>query len=189
MSTRSNIYLKLKDNTKGKTIKFDISKLPNGMRIEQPYPSPDLKIPTAAQYIGVYHHSDGYIGGVGKELLKNYKDYDAILNLLSMGDLSSMLDGVVSYRAWRNENAQPMLINKSSRVNKYDAEKCKWKKEKMIDESGNLIAEKALREEYAYLFDGEKWWVSYFKYDKENNTRDRTDWLDLEDEYAKLNNK
>ena len=58
MSTRSNIYLKLKDESKGQTIKFDFSKLPtaHGEPHELAFPIKDVTIPQDAEYIGVYHH-------------------------------------------------------------------------------------------------------------------------------------
>ena len=38
----------------------------------------------------VYCHSDGYVSGVGKMLVKDYQDDDKILNLIQRGDFSSL---------------------------------------------------------------------------------------------------
>jgi len=154
MSTRSNIYLKLKQETKGQTLKFNPELIKIGYKTE--YPIPDVDVPAAAKYIGIYHHWDGYLSGVGVELLKNYTDYDKILNLLMMGDMSSIIREVSSYRGWRNENTPPTFI-----------------------ESDNLDSREAKQEEYAYLFDGEQWLVTYEKYIEESDTFEYIDWIPL----------
>ena len=38
----------------------------------------------------VYCHYDGYLDGVGKTLLENYKDFESIMDLVSFGDMSSL---------------------------------------------------------------------------------------------------
>ena len=136
MATRSNIYLKLKDESKGQTLKFDINKLPGGNSPQNAheYPIKDVKIPENANYIGIYHHWDGYPEGVGATLKRDYTDYDKILNLLMMGDMSSINDGVTSYQGWRNEDTPPRFIK-----------------------SKTLPPRKAVQEEYAYLFKNGEW--------------------------------
>jgi hypothetical protein len=186
MSTRSNIYLKLKDESKGQTIKFDFSKLPtkNGEEhAELEFPIKDVTIPKDTLYMGVYHHWDGYLSGVGKTLLETYTDYDTILNLLCMGDLSTINGGVTSYQGWRNENVAPLFITKDTKVKhwKWDAKsQCsKVTEHKICDSKGNLKPKDAVREEYAYLFDGEKWWTSYFKYNEKTDKTTNTGWVEL----------
>ena len=189
MSTRSNIYLKLKDESKGKTIKFDITKLPQGTRGDGiKYPIKDVKIPKRAKYMGIYHHWDGYIsGGVGETLQTHYKDYDTILNLLMMGDISTINDGVECYQGWRNEDCPAVFFGKTMKIKRWDRKKNDWKDSRvqMEDENGNPDPKKLLREEYAYLFDGEKWWVSYYRYDDEKDDYIFTGWCDLAEELAK----
>jgi hypothetical protein len=191
MSTRSNIYLKLKDKSKGKTIKFNFSKLPRGngeRHAELEFPINDVTIPQDAEYIGVYHHWDGYITGVGKTLLESYTDYGTILNLLIMGDISTINGGVISYQGWRNEDTPPQFINKSTKFGHWiwnEEKQCgEVKKFEMCNAEGELDPKAAVCEEYAYLFDGKKWWVSYYTYDN-NDKRVDTGWLDLKEELAK----
>jgi outer membrane biogenesis lipoprotein LolB len=52
----------------------------------------------------------------------------------------------------------------------------------MTDKNGNLDSKKAICEEYAYLFDGEKWWVAYYRYNEKTDKYVHTGWLDLESE-------
>ena len=164
MSTRSNIYLKLKEESKGKTIKFELSKLPiahGEQHAELEFPIKDVTIPQDAEYIGIYHHWDGYITGVGETLLESYTDYDTILNMLIMGDISTINGGVTSYQGWRNENCPARIIT---------------------DTNGALDSKNALQEEYAYLFDGKKWWVAYDSYNEKTDKYVHSGWLDLESE-------
>ena len=191
MSTRSNIYLKLKSETKGKTLKFDFDKLPrgNGEHHEAlEFPIKDVKVPKSALYMRVYHHWDGYVTGVGKTLAETYPDYESVLNLLTMGDISTINGGVTSYQGWRNEDTPPQFINKSSKFGRWTwnekKQKGEVKKQKMCNAEGELDPKAAVCDEYAYLFDGEKWYVSYFTYD-DNDKRVDTGWLDLKEELAK----
>ena len=193
MSTRSNIYLKLKDETKGKTLKFDLSKLPRGngeQHGELEFPIKDVKVPKNAAYMHVYHHWDGYVTGVGETLADTYHDYDTILNLLTMGDLSTINGGVTSYQGWRNENTPPQFISNSGKIKTscWSNIKKDWvvKYKQMCDVNGDLDPKEAIREEYAYLFDGEKWWVSYYRWDDDLNKSFCTGWLDLKEELARL---
>lgn len=219
MSTRSNIYLKLKDESKGQTIKFDFSKLPcehGEQHAELEFPIKDVTIPQNAEYIGIYHHWDGYITGVGETLLESYTDYDTILNLLIMGDISTINDGVTSYQGWRNEDCPARIITPKTKVSHWVSYKIPRIKRVVTDMFGNVLEGKvvpdplfekskvikvyghyveraimkkgaldsknALQEEYVYLFDGEKWWVAYDRYDEKTDKYVHTGWLDLESE-------
>ena len=219
MSTRSNIYLKLRDESKGQTIKFDFSKLPTAHgehHAKLEFPIKDVTIPQDAEYIGVYHHWDGYITGVGQTLLESYTDYDTILNMLIMGDISSINGGVTSYQGWRNEDCPARIITPKTKTNHWVSykiprlkrvvtdmfgrvlegkvvsdplfEKSEFIKvyghyvERSIMKKGSLDSKGALREEYAYLFDGEKWWVAYNRYNEKTDKYVHSGWLDLESE-------
>ena len=109
MSTRSNIYLKLKPETLGTTIKFDATKLPEPEG-DREFPIKDVVVPQDAKYMRIYHHWDGYVTGVGDTLNRYFKDYDTILNLLAMGDMSSINDRITSYQGWRNEDTPPKFL-------------------------------------------------------------------------------
>lgn len=201
MSTRSNIYLKLKNESKGQTIKFDFRKLPRlhgEQHAQLEFPIKDVTIPENAEYLCVYHHWDGYITGVGNTLQNTYTDYDTILNLLAMGDLSTINGGVTSYQGWRNENCPVRFVDKDTKFShwvSYKTPKTKkvkdafgtheekvyghYVKRPMIKKDGTLNSKNALLEEYAYLFDGEKWWVTYFTYDEEKEKYVHHDWVEL----------
>ena len=200
MSTRSNIYLKLKDESKGQTIKFDFSKLPTAhgeQHAKLEFPIKDVTIPKNAEYIGVYHHWDGYITGVGETLLESYTDYDTILNMLIMGDISTINGGVTSYQGWRNEDCPACIITPKSKtshwvsykepklvINKFGEQVKEWGHyvKRAIMKKGVLDSKNALQQEYVYLFDGEKWWVAYDRYNEKTDKYVHSGWLDLESE-------
>jgi hypothetical protein len=52
-----------------------------------------------------YVHWDGYYNGVGAELLKKY-DGKSYLKIIKQGNLSSLVDGVVSYKAMGRKGNQ-----------------------------------------------------------------------------------
>lgn len=219
MSTRSNIYLKLKDESKGQTIHFDFDKLPRGNEehhAELEFPIKDVTIPQDAEYIGIYHHWDGYITGVGQTLLESYTDYDTILNMLIMGDISTINGGVTSYQGWRNEDCPARIITPKTKLSHWVSYKIPRLKRVVTDmfgrvlegkvvpdplfekselikvyghyvkraimKKGALDSKNALREEFAYLFDGEKWWVAYNRYNEKTDKYVHSGWLDLESE-------
>lgn len=185
MSTRSNIYLKVSKETKGKTVKFNKNLLPNNEKHTLNYSIPDMKISKNTDYIGVYCHSDGYISGVGKELIENYDTYDKVLNLLALGDLSSICGGARSYLSWRNEKGtETEEIDETCERITYS-----WKNENEHEEKkipaiidGKLNAEWAVKEEYAYLFDGENWYVAYYWFDNLTEKSILSEWKPLANE-------
>lgn len=186
MSTRSNIYLRLKEETKGTTIKFDPAKLPQPEG-DRKFPIKDVNVPKDAKFMCIYHHWDGYVTGVGRTLIEHYKDYETILNLLAMGDMSTINETITSYQGWRNEDTPPQFFGDKKKVSRWSTTKEKWvtRTEKMTDKNGNLDSKKAICEEYAYLFDGEKWWVSYYKWNEKTQKSRSTGWLDLAEEVAR----
>ena len=113
MSTNALIFVKIPKELRGKSPKFDINKLPNGV-CDFSYPraqSVDYKPPRIVfpklnnnnddeLYLCVYHHWDGYIDNLGKHLLEYYKTFDKALNLCLGGDMSTCMhegDKVVYY--------------------------------------------------------------------------------------------
>lgn len=109
MGTTSMIWLKVRKEDYGKVMKADPTKIPTRMGDLNFDPEP-VKLPDnpggslgSELYIGVYCNFDGYISGVGAELAKNYKTYEDVLNLILLGELSCVVDYVVSYKCWRNE--------------------------------------------------------------------------------------
>lgn len=101
MSTHSLITMKLNKEDFGRVFKSNKDALPNPLE-EYNYVCKEIKIPSK-NYIGVYCHFDGYLKGVGKELITKFNTYDKVLNLICLGDLSCIIDRIVSYHNWRNE--------------------------------------------------------------------------------------
>lgn len=140
MATRSNICLVLNKEDIGKVMKFDESKLPKDVTCDDDFLDMVEEVRLEKPILEIYHHWDGYPEGLGKTLLKQYNDYNTILNLLLGGDASSIDgDNVCQYCAWRGED---------------------WKsvKPKQLDKP-------TLNEEYLYKFEDGVW---YFKDDYEN---------------------
>jgi len=117
MATRSRIFIQVRPETKGQTITPEIGKLPEPFN-----PLKGVKIePTTIEkeYIGIYHHWDGYPAGVGETLLNKYNDYDKALNLILFGDESTINGNeIVPYHYWR-EN-EPWKDTKPRQVDTID---------------------------------------------------------------------
>ena len=119
MATRSTIVLVLKKEDIGKSMKFDINKLPKGYSYDtceevdvNDFPEVELNKPM----LEIYHHWDGYPEGIGKTLIGDFNTYDVILNLLLGGDASTINGGVCQYYAWRNEDweiVKPKNVDKA----------------------------------------------------------------------------
>ena len=71
-------------------IKYD--SLPTAEKLEKACKR--IKLP---KYLTIYHHWDAYPSGLGKELKKNYKTYEDVLNLCLAGGFSTILDGCMPY--------------------------------------------------------------------------------------------
>ena len=101
----------------------------------------------------VYCHSDGYISGVGKTLLNNYKNYDDVLKLINHGGISSLADNLndTSFycRDWGRKNEDKPM--------QYNNEFCM-----MYDMTGATMIE------YLYLFKNNDWYVSKSHYIKKS---------------------
>ena len=95
MSTTSTIYVKVRKEDKGKTLKCDLSKvilnLDNAFKIKKEEIERKITpITLDKDYIRIYVHRNGDVDGVGYELLTNY-DYKKILNLILLGDESDII--------------------------------------------------------------------------------------------------
>lgn len=157
MATRSNVIIKVKPEDIGKTIKFDVNKLPvplikwGGKGRNKCKP-----VTLEKQYIGIYCHWDGYPDGVGEALLETFNDYDTILNLIAGGFCSSIDNGGITHYA-----------NRSGEKWKY----IQPKQSDKIEVCGGLT-------EYAYIFEDDAWKIGIVKY-KENDKGE----TNYEDEY------
>ena len=101
MSTTSTIYVKVRKEDKGKALKCDLSKItlsfntPFNIKVEE-IERKITPIKLDKDYIRIYVHWDGYVDGVGRELLNNY-DYEKALNLILLGDESSIIGECTPY--------------------------------------------------------------------------------------------
>lgn len=84
------IFIKVKKEDKGRIINFDKNKLPVKLNDWGFGKTRSKCKPTTIEnnYLGVYCHWDGDPTGVGETLLKNYSDYESIVNLIAGGDCS-----------------------------------------------------------------------------------------------------
>ncbi len=95
-----------------------------------------ITIKTGGIYKTIYCHWDGYLDGVGKMLRENYRNKEAILELLNLGELSSLghdTSGCVAY--------------------------CRDRGEDMLEALKSLTYEECRKEEYNYLWVHGQWWV------------------------------
>lgn len=148
MGTHCRIFIKIEESEKGKWLKCNKNLLHNP--IEWYNQTPKFKIKATTDYIGIYCHYDGYIDGVGKELLENYNTREKALNLISCGDCSEVLDNVRAYFPWRTNVA--MDVNQLRRV---------WNvqrpyQSKVLD----------FRTHYVYLFENGEWYLVSKDYSK-----------------------
>ena len=88
MSTRSNIAVVVKSEDLGKTMKFDVNKVPRGKMALGVNEMGEVTIEKPV--LEIYHHWDGYPDGVGKTLINEFNDYDKALNLVLGGDVSTI---------------------------------------------------------------------------------------------------
>lgn len=101
MSTTSTIYVKVRKEDKGKALKCDLSKItfsfntPFNIKVEE-IERKITPIKLDKDYIRIYVHWDRYVDGVGRELLNNY-DYEKALNLILLGDESSIIGECTPY--------------------------------------------------------------------------------------------
>ena len=106
MATNSIIWLKINSDDFGKTMKCEVSELPNGLSMYN-YPCADVTFhPNPLDnelWAGIYCHFDGYMDGVGKELIEKFDTYEKVRNLILLGDISTLISDIVSYQNWRNE--------------------------------------------------------------------------------------
>lgn len=139
MSTPSMIFIKVKKEDKGRIINFDKNKLPVKLN-DWGFDKTRSKCkPTTIEndYLGVYCHWDGYPTGVGERLLKNYSDYESIVNLIAGGDCSCIAENMV--RHYANKKGEKWKFIKPRQIKK-------------IGDIGGWFS-------YTYIFKDGKWRV------------------------------
>ena len=146
MATRATITLKIKDEDLNKTKKFDIDKLPENTSYNDDCIENLQEVTLNKPYISIYHHFDGYPGGLGVTLFTKFNDYDKTLNILLGGDASSINgDTIIQYcPAYQDEDwdsTKPDLTDEIPVAN----------------------------QDYQYYFDSEKWWFRCYEKTKWND--------------------
>ena len=96
----------------------------------------------------VYCHCDGYIQGVGKTLVENYKNYDDAISLLQFGGISSLGNNLKETSFYSRDWGR-----KDDNCTEYQNEF-----QFMYDMTGSTMIE------YIYLFKDNKWFVSTSTY-------------------------
>lgn len=103
MATRSNIVVKVRPEDVGTTKKFDLGLLPKGVGYSKEFIDKIGEV-ELQNYMTIYHHWDGYISGLGKQLFNHYNDYQTILNVILGGDASTISsESITQYCAWGDE--------------------------------------------------------------------------------------
>lgn len=181
MATRSMIYIQLKPEDKGKTIYPDpeLLKKDNIQIIsvdtlenipeDEIKKMPPLEIAPHKNYIGIYHHWDGYPEETGKTLLKNFNTYEKALNLITYGDESSINE---TYKR-KNENIIRPYGFRSGTYRREDTDIPLAVK----DLPTPYRLRKTAGSEYIYLFKEDEWYFSEI-YGMEN---EEYQWQSLKD--------
>lgn len=86
-------------------------------------------------YFGIYCHFDGYRSGVGAELLHSYDSEEKIMQLIELGDISSLGRDTGSTIAYGRDRGEEGTEARQS----------------------TIYPIKGLREEFNYLFSDGKW--------------------------------
>lgn len=111
MSTRSNIIIEVPDSFLNSTAKYNAEMFKDREIVsgtnswgEETCPDKAQEILITKPYLGIYCHWDGYIAGVGQELVNNYGDFSSAFNLILGGDCSSIsIDGIKRYATRASE--------------------------------------------------------------------------------------
>ena len=88
---------------------------------------------------GIYGHWDGYLDGVGAELLDKFRTVTEVKELIMLGDCSSIVDTVEAYHRDKGEKWDSVAPRVHNSYNEF------------IEDMG---------QEYNYLFDNGVWMVS-----------------------------
>lgn len=137
MGTRSYIFVKIKEEDKGKSHKADLGKIPLLHYISSDLVK-DVYIDKISNYIGIYSAHEGYPDGVGKVLYEKFNTYENALNLVLGGNVINITGGdwdpyIPESKNWEFE--RPVQIFE------------------IVKTFGAII-------DYIYLFDGQ-WWFSH----------------------------
>lgn len=137
MSTRSSILIKVPDSFLNSTAQYnkEMFKDRETFWFQETCPNKSQEILISKPYLGIYCHWDGYLDGVGKELISNYNDFSSAFNLILGGDCSFILNGEIRRYATRS------------------CEDWKYIQPKQLDEIKKVTDDS----EYLYLFENNHW--------------------------------
>ena len=165
MSTNAVIMVKINDSDNGKMLSLKKDLLPFPILdkevdyklmfnkatkedYEKAFKEVNMKafrnIKLIGNYIAIYHHWDGYPTALGRELLDNYNSYEKALNLMALGNCSSIMSG--------GFNGKPNFITPYALSNN---DKDPWNEEKPTF----LNAATEWQEQYTYVFENNQWYV------------------------------
>lgn len=94
----------------------------------------------------IYCHSDGYIESVGAKLLTHYNTYEKVLELILLGDISSLGENSSNTFAYHRDREEDLNIFYYPAIELY------------FKEEHN----KGILEGYNYIFIDGEWWVQYW---------------------------
>lgn len=116
MSTRGYIIVKVKDENKGKSLKFDKKMLSDGieLRDEDKWNGKSFGVLTdniwkptenvTGNYLAIYNQSDSYPTGAGQALLTHFNSYEQALNLVAGGTTESIFGDHITYSKGRRKS-------------------------------------------------------------------------------------
>jgi len=88
---------------------------------------------------GIYAHWDGYLDGIGAELLQKFNTVDTVKELIMLGDCSTIVDNVEAYHRDKGEAWESVAPT-------------------VHEDYSSFVG--AMGQEYNYLFDNGVWMVS-----------------------------
>lgn len=116
MSTRGYIIVKVKDENKGKSLKFDKKMLGDGIELRDENKwdgksfgelTDDIWKPTkkvTGNYLAIYNQCDSYPTGAGQTLLTHFNSYEQALNLVAGGTTESVFGDHITYCKGRRKS-------------------------------------------------------------------------------------
>lgn len=112
MGTTAGIFIKLRPEDVGKIMKFDINKLPYGIKSDYLAKEIPKEIKLEGSIAGTFCLFDGHTDGVGKVLCNKFDTYDKVLNLILCGSFAQLLEElIVPKRMYRNVDTEIIFSN------------------------------------------------------------------------------
>lgn len=122
MSTNAMIWVKIPKGLRGKEFRCDASMFEKPFKAKAGLLPPTIHL--NGEYMGVYHHWDGYVEGLGRELFENYNSFEKALNLISCGSFSTILEEIIPHYSssmitiWKD--CKPIFVNSREEMIKHE---------------------------------------------------------------------